>query len=182
MGGMIFDFLLVVMFFIAFKMYDIYVATSVIIVGAFLQVIITRFTKGQFDKKQLIIFAVVLLFGGMTLYLHDPIYIKWKPTVVFWLLGVVFLISQFVGNKPLVQRLMGQALEGKSTIPEKLWKKLNVAWTIFFIVLGSINIFVAYSFSTEVWVNFKLYGVLSAMFLFGLVQSVCIARYLSVEK
>ena len=95
MTGMVFDFLLVVIFFIAFKMYDIYVATSVIIVGALFQVIITRFVHGKFDKKQLIILALLLVFGGMTLYFHNPIFIKWKPTVVFWMLGIVFFVESF---------------------------------------------------------------------------------------
>lgn len=182
MSNAIFDFLLVVIFFVTFKLYDIYVATSVIIIGAFLQVIITRFIHGRFDKKQLLIFGIVLVFGGMTLYFHNPIFIKWKPTVIFWLLGIVFLISQYIGDKPLTQRLMGHALEGKSSVPPTLWKKLNLAWTLFFIVLGSVNVFVAYTFSTEVWVNFKLYGVMTSLLLFGIAQSICLARYITVEK
>jgi intracellular septation protein len=182
MPSVIFDLLLVMLFFITYKMYDIYVATGVIIVGALLQVMGTRWIRGRFDKKQLLILAIVALFGGMTLYFHNPIFIKWKPTIVFWLLGIAFFLSQFFGKKPLVQRIMGHALEDKSSIPAVLWKRLNLAWTIFFILLGSINVLVAYYLSTDAWVNFKLYGVFGALLLFGLAQSVYLARYITVEK
>lgn len=182
MTGMVFDFLLVVIFFVAFKMYDIYVATSVIIVGALFQVIITRLVHGKFDRKQLIILSLLLVFGGMTLYFHDPIFIKWKPTVVFWMLGIVFLLSHFFGKEPLTQRIMKHTVEGKAVIPRHIWKKLNLAWSIFFLLLGSVNVFFAYYFSTDAWVNFKLYGVLGAFILFGVAQSVLLARYMTVEK
>lgn len=179
---MVFDFLLVVIFFITFKMYDIYIATSVIIVGASFQVIVTRLIHGKFDKKQLIILAVLIVFGGMTLYFHDPIFIKWKPTVVFWMLGIVFFATQFFGAETLTQRIMKRSLEGKASIPKTVWKKLNLAWAVFFIVLGLVNVILAYYLSTDAWVNFKLYGVLSALILFGLAQSICLARYITVEK
>lgn len=178
----LFDFILVLIFFITFKLYDIYVATEVIIIGALLQVILTRLLRGHFDKKQLIVLAILVFFGGMTLYFHNPIFIKWKPTVVFWLLGTAFLASQFIGEKPLTQRIMGHALEGKSIVPSIVWKRLNFAWTVFFILLGGVNVFIAYYLSTDAWVNFKLYGVLTALFLFGLIQSICLARYISAEK
>ena len=182
MSAMVFDFLLIILFFVTFKLYDIYVATAVIIVGALVQVILTRFIRGKFDKKQLIILAILVVFGGMTLYFHNPIFIKWKPTVVFWMLGIVFFISHFFGKEPLTQRIMKHSLEGKASIPQTVWKRLNVAWTVFFMLLGLVNVFVAYYLSTDAWVNFKLYGVLSALIVFGVVQSVCLARYITVEK
>jgi intracellular septation protein len=179
---MIFDFILVLLFFITFKFYGIYTATVAIIIGATVQVIYTRVRHGRFDKKQLLVLAVVLIFGSMTLYFHNPIFIKWKPTVVFWVMGAALLVSQFMGKKPLIERLMGHVFEGKETLPARVWKNLNIAWTVFFIVLGSVNVFVAYYFSDDAWVNFKLYGVLSALILFGVAQSFYLAKYLTSSK
>lgn len=178
---MIFDFLLVLLFFITFKLYDIYAATIAIIIGAILQVIFTRLRHKKYDKKQLMILAVIAVFGSMTLYFHNPIFIKWKPTVVFWIMGIALLLSQFIGKKPLIQRLMGHVFEGKEIIPNHVWKNLNIAWTVFFILLGSLNVFVAYYLSTDAWVNFKLYGVLSALILFAVGQSLYLAKYINAK-
>lgn len=182
MLNIIYEFLLVIIFFVTFKFYDIYAATITIMVGAALQLLVTRFYKGKYDKKQVIILVILFLFGGMTLYFHNPIFIKWKPTVVFWMLGAVFLVSQFMGKKTLTQRMLAHALEGKSMVPDVVWKRLNLAWAIFFLLLGLVNVFVAYYFSTDSWVNFKLYGVLSALLLFGFLQSLFLTRYMSTGK
>lgn len=182
MLNMVYDFILIVLFFITFKLYDIYAATMMIIIGAALQVMLTRIVHKRYDKKQLILLGVVVVFGGMTLYFHNPIFIKWKPTVVFWLMGFALLISHFFGKEPLIQRLMGHVFEGKQSVPSSVWKRLNLAWMIFFIALGTINVFVAYCFSDNTWVNFKLYGVLSAFILFALGQSIYLVRFLSIEK
>lgn len=177
-----YELLLVIAFFVAFKFYDIYIATITIMVGAAIQVMLTRFSKGRFDKKQLIVMAILFVFGGMTLYFHDPIFIKWKPTVVFWILGMVFLISQFVGKIPLAQRMLSHALQGGAAVPAVVWKRLNLAWAIFFLLLGTANVFVAYYLSTDSWVNFKVYGVLGSLLLFGIGQSFLLTRYIAAEK
>lgn len=182
MLNIIYEFSLIIVFFLAFKFYDIYVATATIMVGAVLQLFATRFYKGHFEKKQVIVLAVLFLFGGMTLYFHDPIFIKWKPTIIFWILGMVFLGSQFMGAKTLTQRMLAHAFEEKSIVPQAIWKRLNLAWAVFFLLLGTANVFVAYYFSTNAWVNFKLYGIFSALFLFGLAQSIFLTRYLSTEN
>lgn len=182
MLNVIYEILLIIVFFVVFKFYDIYVATIAIMVGAVLQLVVTRVYKRKFDKKQLIVLAVLAVFGGMTLYFHDPIFIKWKPTIIFWIAGSVFLLSQFIGVKTLTQRMLTPALENKSVIPDVVWKRLNLAWVIFFLSLGAVNLFVAYFFSTDSWVNFKLYGVLSALLLFGLAQSFFLTKYISPEK
>jgi intracellular septation protein len=176
-----YDFMLVLLFFITFKFYDIYVATMVAMAGALFQVILTRVLHKKFDNKQLIVLLILLVFGGMTLYFHNPIFIKWKPTLVFWLFGAVFLGSQFIGKQPLIQRIMGHALEGKHAVPGFIWKRLNLSWGLFFIILGGLNTFVAYHYSTETWVNFKLYGVLSALLIFGVAQAFYLARYMVTD-
>ncbi len=176
MINLFYDFIPVLLFFIAFKWYGIYVATVVGIVATALQVVVTRLWKKSFDRKQLITLGIFLLFGGMTLYFHNPIFVKWKPTVIFWVFGGVLLLSQFIGKKPLVQRMMEGMLEGDNKKPPELvWKKINFAWAVFFIALGAVNIFIAYHFSTDVWVNFKFYGILGLLFAFSFVQAMYLA-------
>lgn len=179
MLNFLYEFLPVVLFFVAFKYYGIYVATVVGISVTALQVLFSALWFKRFDKKQLITLGVFLLFGGMTLYFHNPIFVKWKPSVVFWIFGVALLISHFVGKKTLMQRMLEKMLEDKTTLPERVWKRLNFAWMIFFILLGALNIYVAYAFSTEAWVNFKLYGVLGLLLLFSFLQALYLSRYVS---
>lgn len=180
MLNFLYEFLPVVLFFVAFKFYGIYVATVVGIAVTALQFLFSMLIFKRFDKKQLITLLIFLLFGGMTLYFHNPIFVKWKPSVVFWLFGVVLLFSQFIGKKPLMQRMLEAMLEGKNaTLPTFVWKRLNIAWAVFFLVLGTVNIYIAYTVSTETWVNFKLYGILGLLFLFSFFQAMYLSRYIS---
>lgn len=177
---MIYDFIPVLLFFAAFKIYGIYTATIVGIVVTALQVLITLIIKRRVDKQQLITLIVFSVFGGMTLYFHNPIFVKWKPSVVFWIFGTVFLLTQFIGQKPLIQRMLDAVIEGKtkSNIPRQVWVRLNTAWSLFFITLGSINIYIAYHFSTDAWVNFKFYGIMGALIVFSFGQALYLAKYL----
>jgi intracellular septation protein len=118
----------------------------------------------------------------MTLYFHNPIFVKWKPTVIYWIFGLVFLGSHFIGNKTLIQRLFATALEKNPAahkVPVAVWKRLNVAWALFFTLLGLVNLWVAYHFSTDAWVNFKLYGVMGALLLFSVIQAFYLARFIT---
>jgi intracellular septation protein len=171
----------VFLFFLAFKFYDIYTATIVGIAATLLQVILNRLYFGQWDKKQLITLGVFLLFGGMTLYFHNPIFVKWKPTIVFWVFALVILVTQFFTPKPLMQRLMENVLQDKAIIPSGIWKKLNAIWCIFFISMGTINLYVAYYFSNDAWVNFKFYGVTTALILLSVLQAFYLVRYMPPE-
>lgn len=169
----------VFLFFIAFKVYGIYVATIVGIVSTLLQVIITRWWMKKWDRKQLITLAIFALFGGMTLYFHNPIFIKWKPTAVFWLFAIVILGSHLFTAKPLIQRMMENAVQEKATVPDSIWKKLNASWALFFICMGVLNLYVAYYYSNDVWVNFKFYGITSALLIFSVLQALYLARHIS---
>lgn len=183
MQTLLLDFVPVVLFFVAFKFYGIYVATTVGIVLTALQVVLTRWLRKRFDKQQLITLAVFVVFGGMTLYFHNPIFVKWKPTIVFWIFSLVLLGTQFIGKKPLVQRMLEPMLESQQgNVPNTVWKKLNAAWGLFFATLGGVNLYVAYNFSTDAWVNFKLYGVMSFLILFSVGQTLFLSRYLTVRK
>lgn len=172
----------VLLFFLAFKFYDIYVATVVGIVTTLLQVIINRLYFKKWDKKQLITLFIFSLFGGMTLYFHDPIFVKWKPTIVFWIFGLAILCSQLFTKKPLMQRLMENVLQGKGEVPVPIWKRLNIVWALFFIGLGSLNLYVAYFYSNDAWVNFKFYGVTSALFLLSILQALYLMRFMTETK
>lgn len=172
------------LFFIVFKLFDIYVATIVGIATTLMQVIVTRIWKGKWDRKELITLSVFLIFGGMTLYFHNPIFVKWKPTIIFWIFGLVILGSQLFTKKPLMQRLMEKMIEekGKIAIPLFVWKKLNLLWCLFFLVLGTTNLYVAYNLSNDAWVNFKFYGITCALFLFSIFQAFYLMRYMTETK
>lgn len=178
MQKLLYDFIPVLLFFIAFKFYDIYTATVIGITITALQVLITAGWQRRIDKQQVITLIIFVIFGGMTLYFHNPIFVKWKPTVVFWIFALIFLITQFIGKKPLIQHMLGSMLDEKASVPVFVWKKLNIAWTVFFIILGTVNIYIAYSFSTDTWVNFKFYGITGLMVLFSFLQAACLAKYL----
>lgn len=182
MLNMFIDFIPVLLFLIAFKIYGIYVATTVGIVATAFQVVITRILRCRFDKQQLVTLAVFSVFGGMTLYFHNPIFVKWKPSIIFWIFGSALLVTQFFG-KPLIQRMLEGLLEGQAhSVPPTVWKRLNIAWSLFFLLLGTINIYIAYNFSTEFWVNFKVYGIMSCLLIFSVLQSLCLARYMTDTK
>ena len=172
----------VFLFFIAFKIYGIYVATTVGIVTTFLQVVLTRLWTHKWDRKQLVTLAVFVIFGGMTLYFHNPIFVKWKPTIVFWIFALAIVGSHLFTRKPLIQRLMENMLQDKGSVPILVWKKLNALWAGFFLLLGGINLYVAYHLSNDAWVNFKFYGITAALFVFSIVQAVYLMRYLSEQK
>jgi intracellular septation protein len=176
---LLYEILPVFLFFIAFKWYGIYVATVVGIVTTFIQVVLTRVWKKQWDRKQLITLGVFSLFGGMTLYFHDPIFVKWKPTIVFWIFALAIVGSQLFTQKPLIQRLMESMVQDKASVPTIVWKKLNLFWAIFFATLGGINLYVAYQLSNDAWVNFKFYGITSALLVFSFVQAAYLMRYVS---
>lgn len=170
------------LFFIAFKFYDIYAATIVGVFATLIQVLVTRAWFKKWDRKQLVTLLVFAFFGGMTLYFHNPIFVKWKPTIVFWIFASVILVTQFLARKPLMQHLLEKMLEEKGQIPYRVWKRLNLMWAIFFIGLGGVNLYIAYHYSDSAWVNFKFYGITSALILFSILQTVYLAKYLSEQK
>lgn len=182
MLNFLFEFLPVLLFFIAFKFYGIYVATVVGIVTTALQLVIVSFIKRRLDKKQLITLIIFVIFGSMTLYFHNPIFVKWKPTIIFWIFGVILFFSHFIGKKPLMHRMLENILEGKAELSSVIWKKINLAWSVFFIFLGTLNLYIAYSFSTEIWVDFKFYGITGLLFLFSIFQAFYLARHATELK
>ena len=171
---MLFDFFPVLLFFIVFKMYDIYVATAALIIACLVQTVAHRIMHGVFEKSHLITLVLVAIFGGLTLVLQDEVFIKWKPTAINWLFAAVFIGSQFVGEKTIIERMMGRNI----TLPQHIWIRLNLAWALFFVLLGILNIYVAFSFDTDTWVNFKLFGLMGLTFVFVIAQSFYLMPYL----
>jgi intracellular septation protein len=168
---LLFDFFPVIAFFVAYKLTDIYVATGVIIVAVLAQTAIQWVRHRKVSSMALISGALVLVFGGLTLAIHDKAFIQWKVTVVNWLFAAAFLATHFFGERTLIERMLGENV----TLERAVWRTLNLIWTAFFVVLGALNLYVAYNFDENVWVNFKLFGVLGLTLAFALGQGLWIA-------
>lgn len=171
-----YDIFPVFIFFIAFKFFDIYIATIAGIVCTFIQVILTKLLTKKWDNKQLITLGVFTFFGGLTLYFHNPIFVKWKPTIIFWVFSLVILFTQYFTSKPLMQRMMEKTFAEHMTISAHIWRNINLSWGIFFIFLGTLNLYIAYTFNNDTWVNFKFYGITIALFIFSFIQACFLAR------
>jgi intracellular septation protein len=171
------DFFPIVLFFVGYKLGDIYIATLAAIAGAVIQVAFTWIRTRRFETMHLISLVLIVVFGGATWFLRDPTFIKWKPTVLNWLFAVVFLGSQWIGKAPIIQRMMGAQL----FLPDFVWRRLNLAWTFYFIVIGGVNLYVAFNFEESVWVNFKLFGMLGLTFAFVLLQSFFLAKHMPAD-
>jgi len=170
----LFEFIPIILFFIAYKFYDIYVATGVVIVATLILVSFNWFKYKKVETMQWITLGLILVMGGATIYLQDEQFIKWKLTIIEWLFGISFLGSQFFGKKTLVERMMGASLE----LPSPIWKRLNLLWAFFFISVGFINIYVMQNYNTDDWVTFKTFGVPGLMICFIIVQMLFIYKYI----
>jgi intracellular septation protein len=169
------DFLPILVFFIVYKWTgDLILATAVLIPATLLQIAYTWITRKVIEKMQLTTLILVIILGSATVLLDDGKFIMWKPTVVNWLFGLAFLLSQFIGAKPIIQRM----LEDKITLPDTIWRRLNLTWAGFFTVMGLVNLYVAFNFSEDTWVNFKLFGMLGLTLVFILLQGFYISRYI----
>ncbi|RKZ38625.1 MAG: septation protein A [Gammaproteobacteria bacterium] len=174
----LFDFLPILLFFIAYKIYDIYVATAVIIVASIAQVGLFWLKHHRVEKMHLITLVLVVILGGATIFLHNPLFIYWKPTIVNWLFALVFLGSQFIGQKNVLQRMLEEQITLTS---QAVWLRLNMAWVAFFIVMGAVNLYVAFNFEENTWVNFKLFGMMGLTIVFVIGQSLYLAQYIMPE-
>jgi intracellular septation protein len=173
------DFLPIIIFFGVYKTTgDIIMATAVLIPATMLQMLYTWIRTHRIEKMQLVTLVLVVLMGGATIAFQDKTFIQWKPTVVNWLFGAAFLGSHFIGQKTVVQRLMGASI----ALPAQVWRNLNIAWVIFFISMGIVNLAVAYSMSEEAWVNFKLFGMLGLTFVFILAQGFYMTRHIQGDS
>ena len=168
---LLFDFFPLIAFFVAYKLAGIFVATGVIIAAVVLQVSVQWIRHRKVSSMMLISAALVMIFGGLTLWIHDEAFIKWKVTVVNWLFAAGFLVSQYVGDQPMIQRMLGNSV----TLDRPLWLKLNSLWALFFLALGAINLYVMFNFSTDAWAKFKVFGVIGLTVVFALLQGFWLA-------
>lgn len=202
MKKLLFDLFPVIVFFIAYKIGDanaeatralmagmglplmggagekpgIYLATLVAIIASFAQIGWVKLSGRKVEVMLWVSLGIIVLFGGATLWLHDESFIKWKPTVLYWIFAsIIFGAAAFGRN--VIKSLMGAQME----LPAPAWSRLNASWGGFFAVMGVANLFVAFNFSTDAWVNFKLFGSLGLMLVFVIGQSVMLTKYLDKE-
>jgi intracellular septation protein len=162
------DFIPILLFFIAYKQYDIYIATAVVIIASIAQAIFVYLTEKRIPAMLLASTTLIVLMGGATLLLQDEVFIKWKPTLINWLFALVFIGSLYIGQKPLLMRMMG---DNFPNLPLAVWHRMSWIWAIFFTSVGIINLWVAYNFDTDTWVSFKLVGLLGLTLVFIIAQS-----------
>lgn len=159
------------------KQLPVLIATAVAIVATFGQIGWVHYRHGKADKMLWISLGIILVFGGATLLLHDETFIKWKPTVLYWLFAVVLIASALLFKKNLIKAMMEKQL----TVSEPVWSRLNLSWAGFFAFMGFLNLYVAFNYSTEAWVNFKLFGSMGLMFCFVIAQSLLLSKYIHEE-
>lgn len=172
------DFFPIILFFAAFKFAGIYVATGVAIAATIAQIAWLRFTRGKVEPIQWVSLAIIVVFGGATIALHDETFIKWKPTILYWVMGAILSVGQLVLRKNLLKSVMGSQLE----LPEDAWRVMTWSWIAFFALMGLVNLWVAFNFDTNTWVNYKLFGGMGLMVLFVLGQAVYLSRHMKTEE
>jgi len=174
----LFDLFPVILFFIAYKFAGIYAATAVAMAATFAQIGWLWFRGRKIDTMLWVSLVIITVFGGMTLALHDETFIKWKPTVLYWAFAAVLLGGTLFFKKNLMRTLLAEQME----LPEAAWKTLNWSWIGFFVFMGVANLVVAFNFSTDDWVNFKLFGGMGLMLVFVLGQGLLLSKYLEENK
>lgn len=175
---LLFDLFPVILFFIVFKLYGIFAATASAIIATIVQIIWTRLKHGKIEPMLWVSFIIIVVFGGATLLLQDETFIKWKPTILYWFFASALLFAKIFFGKNLIRALMQKTMK----LPERIWSHLNLAWSLFFTLLGLLNLYIAFNFSTDAWVNFKLFGATALMLVFILLQALMISKYIEEEK
>ena len=172
----LFDLFPVALFFVAIQIWDIFVATAVAIVATVAQVGFLLLRRKQVTPMLWASLAIIVVFGGLTLYLRDRTFILWKPTVLYWLFGAVLAGAAALGRN-LIRAVLGEQMR----LPEPVWARLNWSWVAFFVFMGIANLYVAFNYSEKVWATFKLFGGMGLMFLFVIGQSLVLAKYMHDE-
>jgi intracellular septation protein len=157
-----------------FEVDGIYSATIVLMVATTIQVLGTAIWERKFEKRGLWMLAAVLAFGSATVLFRNELFIQWKPTIFNWVLAVLFIGSQFIGGKTIMERTIGAQL----SLPKAAWTKLNLLWSAHFTIVGGLNIWVAYRFSEDTWVSYKLYSAIGFTVLLTALTALLMAPYL----
>ena len=160
------------------KQIPILIATAIAIVATFLQIGWVWMRHGKVDTMLWVSLGLIVVFGGATLWLHDATFIKWKPTVLYWLFAVTLLVSDFVFNKNIISVMM----KGQVKLPAPVWRRLNLSWVLFFVSMGVLNLYVAFNYSESTWVNFKLFGFMGLMLVFIVLQGIMLSKHMVEEE
>ncbi len=171
---LLFDLFPVILFFVAFKFYDIYIATGVAIAASVVQIGWLLARRRPIAGMQWASLAIIVVFGGLTLFLHDETFIKWKPTVLYAAFALALMTSRYVFGKNLIKAMMDSQVK----LPTAIWTRLNLGWAVFFAAMAALNIYVAYNYPTATWVNFKLFGTMGLTLAFVLAQAFYIGRFI----
>jgi len=174
----LFDIFPLVLFFAAWSFYDIFVATAVAIAATVVQVAWMWLRRRRVDNMLWMTLAIMVVFGGATLALRDPTFIKLKPTVLYWAFAAVLIGAQAFIGKNLIRVMMEKSI----SLPDAIWGRLNASWIAFFAVMGVLNLYVAYTFSEAVWVQFKVFGGIGLMLAFVVLQALMLAPYIEDKK
>ena len=178
----LFDLLPVILFFVAFKMADIYVATAVAIAATIAQIIYVAIKYKKVETMQWVSLGLIVVFGGLTIVLQDEDFIKWKTTALYWLFAVGLMASALIWKKNLIQNVMGQQIKLKPGVGNELWNKLNNAWVLFFVFMGFLNLYVAHQYDKDTWVYFKLFGGMGILFAFIIAQGIWLNQFMDQEQ
>ncbi|HSW04765.1 septation protein A [Aquabacterium sp.] len=152
-------------------------ATIVVIIATLTQVAFLKLRGKKIDFMLWVSLVLVVVLGGLTVWFHNETFIKWKPSVLYWAMGTSFWLSQALFGRNLLRLLLGEQMQ----LPDMVWRRLNFAWIGFFGLMGLLNLWVAYSFATDVWVNFKLFGGIGLMLAFTVAQGLYLSKYLEDE-
>lgn len=173
-----FEFLPLVVFYIVWKFSDIYWATGSLIVMSALQVLFYIVRGKKVPTKTWIFFGLITVFGGLTIFMHDDTFLKWKVTIINSVFSAALIVSQYIFKKNIIKQFLGEAL----TLPENIWNKLNLSWAAFFAFCGALNWYVAFNYEQEVWVNFKVFGLTGLMIIFSITSIFALYKYLPKEE
>src|SRR5574343_67135 len=160
------------------KVAPILLATVVVIAATIAQIIWVQFRHGKVDKMLWVSLGLVVIFGGLTLIFQNEAFIKWKPTILYWVFAGSMGFSALILKKNPIKAMLGEQM----TLPEAVWSKVNLSWMIFFLIMGALNLIIAFNFSTDTWVNFKLFGGMGLMLAFVLAQGMLLSKYIEEEK
>ncbi|NLY63596.1 MAG: septation protein A [Alcaligenaceae bacterium] len=180
MKKFLFDFFPLVLFFVAFKLADIYIATWVAIAASVAQIIWLKIRNRPIEATNWMNVIIIVVFGGATIYFQNEAFVKWKPTVLYWMFAVILLGGKFIFKKNLIQKMLGAQM----AMENHVWDKLNYSWSGFFIIAGAINLFIAFSgyFTLDQWATFKVFGMTILLIVFAIGQSLWISRYIDLPE
>jgi intracellular septation protein len=167
-----------IIFFIVNSLAGIYWATGSLIVAACFQIIYFKIKKEKIPTKHWIIFGLIVVFGGLTIYLQNDAFLKWKVTIINTFFAGALIVSNSFFNKNIIKEFLGESL----SLPDNIWSRLNFAWALFFLFCAGLNYYVAFNYDLDTWVNFKVFGLTGLMFIFSITSILLLYKYLPLEE